>query len=161
MKSAVGQNVATRVAPSVRNSVLQFSINPGHCASPPPSIVSQPWVSSVVNSEWVSYLWYDDLSFAVLISLAVACMGIKYQIACSSMTHNKQLHKNLNVNRYLRLNDVQQWAKIQKISGETFWCYSIYTEVKSDALLLFSSRQSRALSLPPASWHLTDKDRLV
>ena len=29
------------------------------------------------------------------------------------------------------------------------------------AFLLFSSRQSRALFLPPASWHLTDKDKLV
>ena len=29
------------------------------------------------------------------------------------------------------------------------------------ALLLSSSRQSRALFLPPASWHLTDKDKLV
>ena len=29
------------------------------------------------------------------------------------------------------------------------------------ALFLFSSRQSRALFLPPASWHLTHKDKLV
>ena len=29
------------------------------------------------------------------------------------------------------------------------------------ALLLFSSRQSRALFLPPASWHPTDKDKSV
>ena len=29
------------------------------------------------------------------------------------------------------------------------------------SVLLFSSRQSRALFLPPASWHLTDEDKLV
>ena len=43
-----------------------------------------------------------------------------------------------------------------------FWCILIIASYSlRHALLLFSSRQSRALFLLPGSWHLTDKDKLV
>ena len=55
-------------------------------------------------------------------------------------------------------------SMIHKHTGRWIWLESILiiaSYSSRHALLLFSSRQSRALFLLPASWHPTDKDKLV